>query len=150
MSVTNRRRVTIEWGDCDAAGIVFYPRYFAMFDWSTASLLTAAFGMKKPDWLRHWKLAGIPMVDTRVTFHIASSFGDEVVIESRVTEIGRSSFSVHHQLIKPGPDGAEALAAECWEKRVWSVRDTHDPTRMKGAPVPDEARLQLGFPPAGA
>lgn len=27
----NRRRVTIEWGDCDPAGIVFYPRYFAMF-----------------------------------------------------------------------------------------------------------------------
>ena len=32
---SNRRTVRIEWGDCDAAGIVFYPRYFAMFDAST-------------------------------------------------------------------------------------------------------------------
>ena len=25
-----RRTVRIEWGDCDPAGIVFYPRYFAI------------------------------------------------------------------------------------------------------------------------
>jgi 4-hydroxybenzoyl-CoA thioesterase len=23
---------TVDWGDCDPAGIVFYPRYFAWFD----------------------------------------------------------------------------------------------------------------------
>ena len=33
--LVNRRIVRIEWGDCDPAGIVFYPRYFAMFDAST-------------------------------------------------------------------------------------------------------------------
>ena len=32
---SNARTVRIEWGDCDPAGIVFYPRYFAMFDHST-------------------------------------------------------------------------------------------------------------------
>jgi 4-hydroxybenzoyl-CoA thioesterase len=145
MSFVNRRPVTIEWGDCDAAGIVFYPRYFAMFDWSTATLLGAAFRMRKPDYLRHWNIAGIPMVDTRASFHIASSFGDEVVIESRVTEIGRSSFSVYHRLLKPGDP--EALGAECWEKRVWSVRDPNDPARLRGAPVPDEVRRLLGLMP---
>ena len=31
---SNARTVRIEWGDCDPAGIVFYPRYFAMFDHS--------------------------------------------------------------------------------------------------------------------
>ncbi len=147
MSFVNRRGVTIEWGDCDAAGIVFYPRYFAMFDWSTASLLAAAFGMRKPDYLRHWNIAGIQMVDTRAVFHIPSSFGDEVVIESQVTQIGRSSFSVHHRLLKPGENGTEALGAECWEKRVWSVREPADPTRLRGAPVPAEARRMLGLPP---
>ena len=39
---SNRRKVHIEWGDCDAAGIVFYPRYFAMFDASTHHLFEAA------------------------------------------------------------------------------------------------------------
>ena len=28
-NITARR---IEWGECDPAGIVFYPRFFAMFD----------------------------------------------------------------------------------------------------------------------
>lgn len=28
----NRRTIRIEWGDCDPAGIVFYPRYFEWFD----------------------------------------------------------------------------------------------------------------------
>jgi len=40
----NRRSVTIEWGDCDPAGIVFFPRYFAMFDAGTAHLFAAALG----------------------------------------------------------------------------------------------------------
>lgn len=149
MSFVNRRSVTIEWGDCDAAGIVFYPRYFAMFDWSTASLLAAAFRMRKPDYLRHWNLAGIPMVDTRASFHIPSSFGDEIEIESQVTAIGRSSFSVFHRLLKPGIEGGGAvLGAECWEKRVWSIRDPNDPTRLRGATVPDAVRRLLGHPPA--
>ena len=46
----NIRQVEIEWGDCDAAGIVFYPRYFAMFDASTAYLFEKATGMKKIAW----------------------------------------------------------------------------------------------------
>ena len=40
--LVNTRRLAIEWGDCDPAGIVFYPRYFAMFDASTASLFQRA------------------------------------------------------------------------------------------------------------
>ena len=42
--LVNRRAVAIEWGDCDPAGIVFYPRYFAMFDASTAALFAHALG----------------------------------------------------------------------------------------------------------
>ena len=34
--LVNKRTVRIEWGDCDPAGIVYYPRYFAIFDHSTA------------------------------------------------------------------------------------------------------------------
>jgi 4-hydroxybenzoyl-CoA thioesterase len=30
--LTYVRNTRIEWGDCDPAGIVFYPRFFALFD----------------------------------------------------------------------------------------------------------------------
>jgi acyl-CoA thioesterase FadM len=45
---THSRTVRIEWGDCDPAGIVFYPRYFAMFGHSTVLLIEAALGLKPP------------------------------------------------------------------------------------------------------
>ena len=44
-ALRNTRKVRIEWGDCDPAGIVFYPRYFEIFDASTAALFERALGM---------------------------------------------------------------------------------------------------------
>ena len=42
--LVNTRRVRIEWGDCDPAGIIFYPRYFEFFDASTSALIERALG----------------------------------------------------------------------------------------------------------
>ena len=64
----NRRTVRIEWGDCDPAGIVFYPRYFAMFDHSTVLLIEAALGMQQAPALRDYDFDGYPMVETRGAF----------------------------------------------------------------------------------
>ena len=47
MSLSNTRTVRIEWGDCDPAGIIFYPRYFEIFDGSTALLFEAKLGFTK-------------------------------------------------------------------------------------------------------
>lgn len=133
--LVHRRTVTIEWGDCDAAGIVFYPRFFAMFDWSTAMLFAHALGMRKPEIIQRYGIAGIPMVDTRAKFFVPASYGDEVMIESRVQKFGRSSFDVYHRLLK-----GEALGAECWETRVWVGRDPNDPARLKAVPIPEAVK----------
>ena len=42
---SNTRTVRIEWGDCDPAGIIFYPRYFEIFDASTTLLFERRLGM---------------------------------------------------------------------------------------------------------
>ena len=68
----NRRDVQIQWGDCDPANIVYYPRYFAMFDDSTSTLFEVA-GFSKQDLVRKYGLVGIPMVDTRSKFYIPST-----------------------------------------------------------------------------
>ena len=34
-ALVNRRVMRIEWGQCDPAGIVFYPQYLILFDIST-------------------------------------------------------------------------------------------------------------------
>ena len=132
----NRRTVRIEWGDCDPAGIVFYPRYFAFFDASTHALFAAA-GFPKPEMIRDYDIVGTPMVDTRARFLIPSAFGDEIVIETRIAEFRRSSFDIEHKVFKPFPDG-EKLAIEAWETRVWTGRDPADPSKLKSRPIPEE------------
>lgn len=140
MPFVNRRTVTIEWGDCDSAGIVFYPRYFAYFDASTHALFAAALGYRKPAMIAKFGIIGTPMVDTRSRFLVPSRFGDDVVIESQVVRFGGASYDVEHRLYRM--DGA--LGVECWEKRVWAVADPERPGAIKGAPVPEEIRIALG------
>ena len=116
--LVNRRLVRIEWGDCDPAGIVYYPRYFAMFDASTTALIERALGMSKYDYLKAYDFSGHPLVNAHSRFLIATRFGDEVMIETAVTALRRSSFNVHHRLFKDG-----ALAVEGFETRVWVQGD---------------------------
>jgi 4-hydroxybenzoyl-CoA thioesterase len=135
---TNRKKIHIEWGDCDPAGIVYYPRYFAYFDNCTAALFGAA-GLPKHEMLRDYRIVGIPMVDTRARFLAPSRFGDDVDVESGVTEWRRSSFDVQHRLYR----GTE-LAVECFETRVWAARSATDTGKIEGRPVPDEVIKKLG------
>jgi 4-hydroxybenzoyl-CoA thioesterase len=128
----HRRDVQIQWGDCDPANIVYYPRYFEMFDDSTSILFEAA-GFSKQDLVKKYGLVGIPMVDTQAKFYIASTHGDWIAIESRVESFKRSSFEVTHKVFK-----SEALAIEAFETRVLVGRDPGDPARLKSAPFPQE------------
>ena len=129
--LTNRRTIHIEWGDCDPAGIVYYPRFFEWFDESTGALFEAA-GLKKWDLVRERGIV-IPMVDTRARFLLPSRFGENVEIESKITRFGRSSFDGHHRMLK----GTE-LAAECFETRVWTSMEPHGPMHMKAQAIPAE------------
>lgn len=128
----NHHTRTIEWGDCDPAGIVFYPRYFAYFDDCTGRLFARA-GFPKFEMCKHFDIVGIPMVDTRSKFYIPSRYGEEVVIESRITEFRRSSFDVHHRILK-GDD----LAVEGFETRVWVGQDPENPDGIKARAIPQE------------
>lgn len=140
MTVTglvNRREQAIEWGDCDPAGIVYYPRYFAFFDNATAALFGAA-GWPKHEMVETFGIVGIPMVDTRATFRIPSRWGETIAIESRIADWRRSSFDVEHRVFK-----GDALAIEAWETRVWAGRDPQDPTKIKGQPIPDAVKARF-------
>lgn len=137
---TFARDLTIEWGHCDPAGIVFNPRFFEFFDWSTALLLEAATGHAKPAMLAAYGLVGIPLVATEAKFMRPARYGDRVCIVSTVAEVGRSSFAVRHRLMN-----ADALACEGLERRVWAGRHPDDPHGMKATPIPEDlARLLRG------
>jgi 4-hydroxybenzoyl-CoA thioesterase len=130
--LVNKKTIQIEWGDCDPLGIVYFPRYFEFFDACTGALFERA-GLRKHEMLEKYAIAGIPLVEARARFLAPSSFGDTVVVESNITEWGKSSFAVHHRLFK-----ADLLAVEGFEKRVWVVRAPDEAKKIKSQSIPRE------------
>ena len=131
---STRRTLRIEWGDCDPAGIVFYPRYFAMFDHSTVAADRAGAGDAQAQALRAATASpAIRRWGRRRASALPTRFGDDVEIASAITKVGRSSFSLQHLLTLDG-----ALAVEGNETRCWVVRDAGRPGGLRAQPMPDE------------
>jgi 4-hydroxybenzoyl-CoA thioesterase len=136
--LTNVHLVTVEWGHCDPAGIVYFPNYFTYFDAGTNALFLRALGCNKYEMLKRYGIVGIPLVDVGARFIVPSTFGDVVTIESSVAEIRRSSFRMLHRLLR-----GDTLAVEGTETRVWVGRDPADPDRLKGMPIPQDVVAKL-------
>ena len=145
-SFTYRRQLTIEWGQCDPAGIVFNSRFFEIFDTNTWHMFEAALGVKPHELAGAFGIMGIPLVDARANFLKPVKFGDAIEMASRVSEFRRSSFDVEHRLSVNGE-----LAVEGSETRVWAARSKDDPEKIGGtvdsARRHREIRSRLTFQP---
>jgi len=139
--LTHTRQVRIEWGWCDPAGIVFFPRYFEMLDSCTTALFSKALGMSKFEFMRHYEFGGYPLVDIRARFLKPTKFGDDIAIESKVTEFRRSSFDVQHRITLKGE-----LCVECTDTRVWATRNPDNPEKIKSKPIPEEVIAKFNAP----
>jgi 4-hydroxybenzoyl-CoA thioesterase len=131
--ITAQRSLTIEWGHCDPAGIVFYPRYFEFFDAATAGLFHTLLGITKAQMIERYGIVGFPMVNTQGRFLVPIRSGETVVLESQVTGARRSSFDVQHTLLRGGD-----LAVEARETRVWVRRDDSAPGGIRATSIPDD------------
>jgi 4-hydroxybenzoyl-CoA thioesterase len=137
--IIHRRQLTIAWGDCDPAGIVFNPRFFEFFDASTWQLFDTALGVKPNELNAAYGLIGIPLVDARANFLKAVKFGDTIEIATRATKFGRASFEIEHRLSVGGE-----LHVEGTETRVWAARDPNDPDKIKGVAIPPNVIAKFG------
>lgn len=126
-----KRDVRIEWGDCDPAGIVYFPRYFEIFDNCTHQLFEQATGMRKAAMTKKYGIVGIPMVNTRANFIRPSRFGEDVVIETSLMDFRTSSFDVQHRLLS-----GNELAVEGFETRVWVGLDAQKAGKISAKPIP--------------
>ena len=126
----HQRRIVVEWGECDPAGIVFFPNYLRWFD-DCATALFAAAGLPLQTLFPTHSVVGIPVVDVRVTYKASSAFGDELLAKTSITEWRRSSFVMRHRIYK-----ADALAVEGFVTRVWVGADEEG--KFKSRPVPRE------------
>jgi 4-hydroxybenzoyl-CoA thioesterase len=125
------RRLEIEWGQCDPAGIVYYPQFLSMFDWSTMKLFQKALGMTKHEMMSTFDCGGIPIVKLETIFRKPCRFADIVDIESTMLKVGRTSFQIRHALTK-----GHELCVECKQVRVWVAHSPDDRTKIQPIPIP--------------
>jgi 4-hydroxybenzoyl-CoA thioesterase len=86
----------IEWGDCDAAGIVFFPNYFRWFDAAFQRLLKSR-GHTQATLAHDFGVIGTPLVDVGATFHAPARFDEELVVDVVIAEWKQSSFRVTYR-----------------------------------------------------
>lgn len=101
----------VPFGDTDAAGVVFYPNYYRWFDRMTHELFRHI-GQPLSTFA---ELSQAPViVEARCSFTAATRYDDVVWLAARVSDVGRRSFRIDHEVSRAG-DGV----AVGYEKRVW-------------------------------
>jgi 4-hydroxybenzoyl-CoA thioesterase len=133
----NRKRILIEFADCDPANIVFFANYFRWFDDCTTALFAAA-GLPIRKLFRSYNVIGIPVVEANARFLAPSSYGDELEVESCVAEWRKSSFVISHKFFREGE-----LMLDGREIRVWAAAHPTKSNRMKAVPLPEEVIVKL-------
>ena len=109
---------TVRWSECDPAGIAYYPRFFEWMD-AASHVLTREMGISGADMLPPSRLA-VPLAAVRADFLAPVNLDDEVEVRLRVTRLGRTSFSVRHEIVRR-ETGAVLVRGQ--EDRVYVGRD---------------------------
>lgn len=127
----------MRFGETDAAGIVFYPTFFAWFDVGTTGLLRAAHPkLTDADGRPRWP---VPIVEAGARFVAPLYFDDAIAIRSTITELGTSSLRVEHVVLR-----GDTEAARGFEVRV--LIRTGEDGRIAAEPLPPELRAALADP----
>ncbi|MCH9670493.1 MAG: acyl-CoA thioesterase [Gammaproteobacteria bacterium] len=135
----NHFKISVDWGHCDAAEIVYYPNYFRWFDQCTQELLRSV-GFDQRTLRAQFGIIGTPIVDASAQFRGAVSYGDQLDTTSHVEKWGRSSFTLYHRLERDGQ-----LAVEGHEVRVWAERpDPNIDQGIRTVEIAAEFKRRLG------
>ena len=129
-SIVGRFACEVYWGDCDPAGIIFYPTYFRWMDAATWAFM-ASVGYT-PKRMREEHLA-MPLVGADCQFLAPALQGDRCEVRSRIARFGGASFVVAHDIVRAD----DTTLAKGSEKRVWGRFTSGPGTPMKGHPIPD-------------
>ena len=96
-SITGVFPCQVHWGDCDPAGIIFYPTYFRWFDAATWAFFAAVgYGARR---MRAEGLA-MPLVSANCEFQRPAEQGDRCEVRSRIVRFGGKSFVVEHEVVR--------------------------------------------------
>ena len=132
--------VEVAFGDCDPAGIVFFPNFSRWMD--TASL---SFFMQcgVPPWRELEKTRGIvgtPLLEINTKFIQSATYGQRLTVTTHVEEWRAKVVVQMHRITRARADGADDLICEGREVRAFVKRDENDRDRLRAIPVPEDIR----------
>jgi YbgC/YbaW family acyl-CoA thioester hydrolase len=104
----------IAWGDCDSAGIVYYPRYFHFMDIAFQALMREA-GFNHQILIEKFG-ARVPIIDVGAKFIAPITFDDRLVVDAEVVHWGNTSFRVSYKGAREGKPVFEGNEARVWAK----------------------------------
>jgi len=128
---TNTVERQIMWGDLDALGIVFYPRYYEWID-GAAHLFFDRIGLAMNDLWRGRNLL-FGLVETRCGYRQPGRYHDKIRITTRLGELGTKTLVLHHAITRADGD---TLMIEGREKRI--CLDVTDPLHFKAVDLPPD------------
>jgi 4-hydroxybenzoyl-CoA thioesterase len=103
----------IAWGDCDSAGIVYFPKYFHFIDIAFQALMHKA-GFDHRRLLSEFGVR-LPIIDAGAKFTGPATYDDRLAVDAEVIHWGKTSFKVEYRGSRAG-----APVFEAYEVRVWA------------------------------
>ncbi len=130
-------QVQVTFGDCDPAGIVFFPNFSK---WMDASSLNFFVQCGVPPWRELVKTTGIigtPLLEIHTRFLRPATYGEALTIHTSVEE-WRARVFIHKHLVMRG----EELLCEGTETRAFCTRHPDDADRIKAIAVPEDIKAR--------
>ncbi|WP_298835646.1 thioesterase family protein [uncultured Piscinibacter sp.] len=135
MAKTTLHRVEVHFGDCDPAGIVFFPNFSR---WMDAASLKFFMDCGLPPWRELVKTRGIvgtPLLEINTRFIKSVTYGETITIATWIEEWRDKVFVQMHRVTR-----GDELICEGREVRAFVKRDPDNPERLRAIPVPDDIK----------
>ena len=130
MSKTQVFTVQVQFGDCDPAGIVFFPNFSRWMDAASHHYFRAC-GL--PPWHAMEALpnsVGAPLLEIHTKFYVPATYGETIEVHTTVEEWKGKVFVQHHRVMR-----GDTLLCEGRETRALCVKDPAT-GRLKAVQVP--------------
>ena len=141
MSKTVTYTVRVEFGDCDPAGIVWFPNFFRWIDAASRNFFTQCGVPRWEETTRTLGVIGTPLVDTHSRFLKTASYGDTLAVHVAVKEWRDKSFVQTYRITREDAQGQPELIMECEEVRIFATTRNDGKNSIRAVPVPDSIRV---------
>ena len=135
MSKTVVYDVQVMFGDCDPAGIVFFPNFSRWMDASSLNFFVQCGVLPWRELVKSTGIIGTPLLEIHTKFSRPAPYGETLQIHTSVEE-WRSKVFIHRHIVKRG----DVLICEGTETRAFCQRVPGDPDRIQAIAVPPDIK----------